>query len=60
MARKTNGRQTCGWCMTGHHEGCVPSIDHYGKIWRCQCPLCFVDLEIDDVEEEEDSDEATL
>ena len=61
MARRTSGRQTCGFCATGHHSNCVPMIKNYEIVWTCKCSVCFADIEIEEEDlEEESEDEATL
>lgn len=37
----------CGWCMTGHHDGCVPEVKYFEKVWLCTCKVCFVSVELD-------------
>jgi hypothetical protein len=27
----------CGYCMTGHHASCKPSITYYDRTWVCTC-----------------------
>jgi hypothetical protein len=27
----------CGWCITGHHSDCKPSVTYYDKTWHCTC-----------------------
>ena len=27
----------CGYCMTGHHASCKPSITYYDRTWTCDC-----------------------
>lgn len=27
----------CGYCMTGHHASCKPSITYYDRVWLCTC-----------------------
>jgi hypothetical protein len=27
----------CGWCITGDHTDCKPSVTYYDKTWECSC-----------------------
>jgi hypothetical protein len=27
----------CGWCLTGDHKDCKPSITYFDKTWVCTC-----------------------
>ena len=58
MAKGASGTTKCGWCMTGDHENCQPSLKYYEKIWYCTCEQCHPDKEKkDEVVEEPVSQE---
>lgn len=31
-------RSNCGWCYTGQHDDCHPTVDSQPK-WKCDCYL---------------------
>lgn len=45
------GLLICGWCMTGHHEGCKPKITYHDKTWKCLCKICNGTIESKNTEE---------
>jgi hypothetical protein len=45
MARGSSGTTICGWCMTGNHEQCRPSLTYYEKTWYCTCVECHPEKE---------------
>lgn len=45
MAKSSSGTVKCGWCLTGHHDSCKPSLTYYDKTWYCVCEQCHPDKE---------------
>lgn len=31
---------SCGWCMTGYCDDCLPELKYEGKVWLCGCSRC--------------------
>jgi hypothetical protein len=55
---KEAGGMLCGWCMTGHHDGCRKEIQYFDKLWICRCSCNVKSEESEDSEDSEESKES--
>jgi hypothetical protein len=53
MSRGSSGTTKCGWCLTGDHEHCQPSLKYYEKIWHCTCEKCHTEVVSSEVPEQD-------